>query len=108
MSASNFLLIITLFLFIMALLKSKLKTDKAIRMNTYYHVYKNQQMLDDYDFFELLEKERKYYPIGTGISLGAYLLTIFIKNETINNLLVLVVISVLGFSIIYLRPQKKN
>lgn len=65
-------------------------------------------MYEEYDFLKLLEKERKYYPIATVISLGAYLLSLFINNEAINNLLVLLVFAVLGFSIVYLRPPKKN
>ena len=108
MNASNFLLITTLVLFFMAILKSALETDKALRTNNYYHVYKNHKIHEDYDFLELLRRERKYYPIATLISLGAYILSLLIQNETLNNLLVLVIFFVLGFSLHYLRPRKKK
>ena len=108
MSASNFLLITTLVLFFMAILKSALETDKALRTNGYYHVYKNHKIHEDYDFLELLRRERKYYPIATLISLGAYILSLLIQNETLNNLLVLVIFFVLGFALHYLRPRKKK
>lgn len=39
-----------------------------------------------YDFLKLLEKEQKYYRVASVISLVAYLLSLLIKNETINNL----------------------
>lgn len=60
-----------------------------------------------YDFLKLLEKEQKYYRVASVIFLVAYLLSLLIKNETINNLLVVIVFSVLFFSIVYLRPPEK-
>lgn len=108
MSASNFLFITTVVLSIITILKFVLEPKKAIRINNYYSVYKNHQMHNKYDFVELLDKEKQYYPLATVISLAAYLLSLFIESETINHLLVLIVFGILSFSIFYLRPRKKK
>lgn len=106
MGASDFILTVFIIFALISILKSSLDTDRAIRTNNYYHVYKLHKLHKQYDFEGLLEKERKYYPIATIISLIAYILSRNIASGRINNILVGVIFIVLGFSIFYLRPKK--
>jgi hypothetical protein len=108
MDATDFILIVFILFALTSILKSSLDNDKAIRISTYYSVFKTHNKEKEYDFEELLEKERKYYPMGTVISLVAYILSRNTTNEIIHNILVGIIFIVLSFSIYYLRPKKRK
>lgn len=106
MNAENFLLIVSVLFSFVSLLKVILEPKKAIRINPYYNIYRNHQIHEEHDFEEVLNRERKYYPIATFVSLIFYSLSLNISNRTINDLFVYIVIGILGFSIFYFKPRK--
>lgn len=108
MSAQNFLLIISVLLSFVTILKVALKPQTALHMNTYYYVYKINQIDHEYDFAEVLTKDRKYYPIATFVTLIFYSLSLKTNNSRLNDMFVYIVIGILAMSIIYLKPSKKT
>lgn len=108
MEATDFILIVFIMCALISILKQSLSDERAISISTYYSVLKTHNKEKEYDFEELLEKERKYYPAATVISLVAYILSRNTTNEIVHNILVGIIFVVLGFSIYYLRPKKKK
>ena len=101
MNPEQFLLLMTLFCGIMTILKYTLSPKNAIKINTWYSILDKE----NHDFKILLEREKKFFPTITLISLGGYILTL-LTNDILGNVFVGIIFLCLFFYIFYARPPK--
>lgn len=101
MNSEGFLLLFTIFCAITTFLKYVLSPKNAIKINTWYGILDKEK----YDFKALLEREKKFFPVVTLISLVGYILSL-LSNDILGNFFVGIMFLCMILYIFYSRPPK--